>query len=75
MHAFSPAPHKGDLVARLRGTGKRKPILLVAHLDVVPANREDWSIDPFKLTEKDGYFYGARQPTTTNTWRRPSSPI
>src|SRR6185312_12306122 len=34
VHAFSPAPHKGDLVARLRGTGKRKPILLVAHLDV-----------------------------------------
>jgi acetylornithine deacetylase/succinyl-diaminopimelate desuccinylase-like protein len=56
VHAFSPAPHKGDLVARLRGTGKRKPILLVAHLDVVPANRGDWSTDPFKLTEKDGYF-------------------
>ena len=35
----------------------RKPILLVAHLDVVPANREDWSLDPFKLIEKDGYFY------------------
>jgi acetylornithine deacetylase/succinyl-diaminopimelate desuccinylase-like protein len=57
VHAFSPAPHKGDLVARLRGTGARKPILLVAHLDVVPANPEDWSVDPFKLTEKDGYFY------------------
>src|SRR6266576_1315115 len=57
VHAFSPAPHKGNLVARLRGTGVRKPILLVAHLDVVPANREDWSLDPFKLTEKDGYFY------------------
>jgi acetylornithine deacetylase/succinyl-diaminopimelate desuccinylase-like protein len=56
VHAFSPAPHKGDLVAQLRGTGKRKPILLVAHLDVVPANREDWSSDPFKLTETDGYF-------------------
>jgi acetylornithine deacetylase/succinyl-diaminopimelate desuccinylase-like protein len=57
VHAFSPAPHKGNLVARLRGTGARKPILLVAHLDVVPANREDWSVDPFKLTEQDGYFY------------------
>ena len=57
IHAFSPAPHKGNLVARLRGTGARKPILLLAHLDVVPANREDWSVDPFKLTEKDGYFY------------------
>jgi acetylornithine deacetylase/succinyl-diaminopimelate desuccinylase-like protein len=57
VHAFSPAPRKGNLVARLRGTGARKPILLVAHLDVVPANREDWSVEPFKLNEKDGYFY------------------
>src|SRR5258708_35532215 len=57
VHTFSPAPHKGNLVARLRGTGARKPILLVAHLDVVPANRADWSVDPFKLTEQDGYFY------------------
>jgi len=58
VHAFSPAPRKGNLVARLRGTGKRKPLLLVAHLDVVPALRSDWSVDPFKLTEQDGYFYG-----------------
>jgi acetylornithine deacetylase/succinyl-diaminopimelate desuccinylase-like protein len=57
VHAFSPAPRKGNLVARLHGSGARKPILLVAHLDVVPAKREDWSVDPFKLIEKDGYFY------------------
>src|SRR6201985_1404098 len=57
VHVFSPAPHKGNLVARLHGSGARKPILLLAHLDVVPALREDWSVDPFKLTEKDGYFY------------------
>jgi acetylornithine deacetylase/succinyl-diaminopimelate desuccinylase-like protein len=57
VQVFSPAPRKGNLVARLRGTGKRKPILLLAHLDVVPARREDWSFDPFKLTEQDGYFY------------------
>jgi acetylornithine deacetylase/succinyl-diaminopimelate desuccinylase-like protein len=57
LHVFSPAPRKGDLVARLHGTGTRKPILLLAHLDVVPALREDWSVDPFKLTEQDGYFY------------------
>jgi acetylornithine deacetylase/succinyl-diaminopimelate desuccinylase-like protein len=57
VHVFSPAPRKGNLVARLHGSGARKPILLVAHLDVVPALREDWSVDPFKLTEKDGYFY------------------
>src|SRR5881227_794747 len=47
VQVFSPAPRKGNLVARLRGTGKRKPILLLAHLDVVPARREDWSFDPF----------------------------
>ena len=57
LQAFSPAPRKGNLVARLHGSGARKPILLVAHLDVVPASRDDWSVDPFKLTEKDGYFY------------------
>src|SRR5450755_1133019 len=57
VHAFSPAPKKGNLVARLHGSGARKPILLVAHLDVVPAKREDWSVDPFKLIEQDGYFY------------------
>jgi acetylornithine deacetylase/succinyl-diaminopimelate desuccinylase-like protein len=57
VQVFKPASRKGNLVARLRGTGKRKPILLLAHLDVVPANREDWSVEPFKLLEKDGYFY------------------
>jgi acetylornithine deacetylase/succinyl-diaminopimelate desuccinylase-like protein len=57
VQAFSPAPRKGNLVARLRGTGARRPILLVAHLDVVPASRVDWSVEPFKLTEQDGYFY------------------
>ncbi|HLZ11455.1 MAG TPA: M20/M25/M40 family metallo-hydrolase [Candidatus Acidoferrum sp.] len=52
------SPKKFNLVARYRGTGKRKPILLLAHIDVVEAKREDWSIDPFQLLEKDGYFYG-----------------
>lgn len=51
-------PHKGNLIARYRGTGRRKPLLLLAHLDVVAAKRSDWSVDPFVLTEKDGYFYG-----------------
>jgi acetylornithine deacetylase/succinyl-diaminopimelate desuccinylase-like protein len=57
VQVFNPAPRKGNLVARLHGTGARKPILLMAHLDVVEARREDWSVDPFKLLEKDGYFY------------------
>jgi acetylornithine deacetylase/succinyl-diaminopimelate desuccinylase-like protein len=57
VQVFSPAPRKGDLVARLHGTGKRKPIMLLAHLDVVEALPGDWTTDPFKLVEKDGYFY------------------
>jgi acetylornithine deacetylase/succinyl-diaminopimelate desuccinylase-like protein len=52
------AETKGNLVARYRGKGTRKPVLLIAHLDVVEARREDWSMDPFVLNEKDGYFYG-----------------
>src|SRR5208337_1282680 len=58
VKVFKPVARKGNLVARLRGNGSRKPILLLAHLDVVPAKREDWSCDPFKLIEKGGYFYG-----------------
>jgi acetylornithine deacetylase/succinyl-diaminopimelate desuccinylase-like protein len=58
VRVFETAPKRGNLVARLRGTGKKKPILLLAHIDVVEAKREDWSFEPFKLTEKDGYFYG-----------------
>jgi acetylornithine deacetylase/succinyl-diaminopimelate desuccinylase-like protein len=58
VQVLAPAPRKGNMVARLRGTGARRPLLLLAHLDVVEANREDWSVDPFKLLEQDGYFYG-----------------
>ena len=58
VQVFTPAPRKGNLVARLRGAGTRKPILLLAHLDVVPADPADWSVEPFQLTERDGYFYG-----------------
>src|SRR5439155_8233764 len=59
VQVIGPADSKNhNLVARFRGTGARKPILLLAHIDVVEARREDWSIDPFTLLEKDGYFYG-----------------
>jgi len=51
-------PTKANLVVRYHGSGARKPILLLAHTDVVEAKREDWSMDPFVFTEKDGYFYG-----------------
>jgi len=53
-----PHERKQNLVVRLHGTGKRRPLLLLGHLDVVEARREDWSTDPFTLVEKDGYFYG-----------------
>ena len=53
-------PTKQNLVVRLHGTGAHKPLLLLAHEDVVEAKREDWSpdLDPYVFTEKDGYFYG-----------------
>src|ERR1700680_4793320 len=51
-------PKKANLVVRYHGTGGRKPILLLAHIDVVEAKREDWSTDPFQFLEKDGFFYG-----------------
>src|SRR5437016_6175997 len=44
-----------NLVARLRGTGSQKPILLLAHIDVVEAKKEDWSVDPFTFLERDGF--------------------
>jgi acetylornithine deacetylase/succinyl-diaminopimelate desuccinylase-like protein len=49
---------KGNIVVRYRGTGARKPILLLAHTDVVEAKREDWTMDPFQFIERDGFFYG-----------------
>src|SRR5689334_7967742 len=52
------SPTKANLVVRYHGTGHRRPILLLAHTDVVEAKREDWSMDPYVLAEKDGYFYG-----------------
>lgn len=50
--------NKKNLVVRYRGSGKRKPVLFIGHLDVVEARREDWTTDPFVFLEKDGYFYG-----------------
>jgi acetylornithine deacetylase/succinyl-diaminopimelate desuccinylase-like protein len=56
---LGPNPRKGNMVARLHGTDKTlKPILIIGHLDVVEARREDWTTDPFQFVEKDGYFYG-----------------
>ncbi len=51
-------PRKMNLVVRLRGTGKQKPIAMIGHLDVVEARREDWTTDPYQFIEKDGFYYG-----------------
>src|SRR5579875_1884783 len=58
VYVGGPIKTKYNVVVRYRGTGIRRPILLLAHTDVVEAKREDWSMDPFQLVEKDGYFYG-----------------
>lgn len=58
IHVIGPQPQHMNLVVRYRGTGDRRPILFIAHLDVVEALRRDWSFDPFTFLEKDGYFYG-----------------
>src|SRR5881398_1968229 len=56
---IGPDATHGNLVARYHGTGTgARPIVVFAHLDVVPARRTDWSVDPFTFLEKDGYFYG-----------------
>jgi acetylornithine deacetylase/succinyl-diaminopimelate desuccinylase-like protein len=53
-----PRPDKMNIVVRFHGSGRGKPVLFNAHLDVVEAVRETWTVDPFVLTEKDGFFYG-----------------
>ncbi len=60
VQLLGPHPAHQNIVVHFRGDGSggAKPILFIAHLDVVEAKREDWSLDPFTLTERDGYFYG-----------------
>ena len=58
LQVAGPRDNKKNLVVRYRGSGKRKPVLFIGHLDVVEARREDWSTDPFAFLEKGGYFYG-----------------
>ena len=58
IHVDGPKPNKKNLVVRLHGRGAGKPILFIAHLDVVEALRQDWSMDPFKFNEVDSFFYG-----------------
>ena len=55
---FEPSPGRGNLLATLKGSGKKKPVLLLSHMDVVPVEKEQWSVDPFAGTIRDGYLYG-----------------
>jgi len=58
IQVLGPNDRKRNMVVRLHGSGKYKAVLLMGHLDVVEAHREDWTTDPFQFIEKDGYYYG-----------------
>ena len=57
-HLFEPSPGRAAFVARLKGSGAQKPVLIMGHMDVVGVEREKWSVDPFAAEIKDGYVYG-----------------
>jgi acetylornithine deacetylase/succinyl-diaminopimelate desuccinylase-like protein len=58
IQVMGPNDRKKNVVVRFHGSGKHKPVLLIGHLDVVEARREDWNTDPFKFVEQEGFFYG-----------------
>ena len=55
---FESVPGRGTLVARLKGNGAQRPLLIMGHLDVVGVERDKWTVDPFAALVKDGYLYG-----------------
>lgn len=55
---FEPSPGRGNLVATLKGSGEKRPFLLLNHMDVVPVEKEGWEVPPFEGVIKDGYLYG-----------------
>ncbi len=55
---LGPDAQRLNFVARLRGSGKQRPLLLMAHSDVVPVDRSQWTVDGFAAVEKDGFLYG-----------------
>ena len=55
---FESAPGRGNIVARLKGNGSKRPLLLMGHLDVVGVERDKWTVDPFAAVTKEGYVYG-----------------
>ncbi|HEX5577259.1 MAG TPA: hypothetical protein VFX40_02730, partial [Gemmatimonadaceae bacterium] len=54
---LEPAPNRAAVIARLRGTGSKRPVMVMAHMDVVGVEREKWSVDPFAGEIRDGYLY------------------
>jgi acetylornithine deacetylase/succinyl-diaminopimelate desuccinylase-like protein len=58
IQILGPNDRKKNVIVRLHGTGKHKALLLIGHLDVVEARREDWTTEPFHFVEKDGFYYG-----------------
>jgi acetylornithine deacetylase/succinyl-diaminopimelate desuccinylase-like protein len=57
-HLFEPAPGRAALVARIRGNGSRRPVMIMGHMDVVGVEAAKWSVDPFGAETRDGYLYG-----------------
>ena len=55
---FALDPARANLVARLKGNGSKRPLLILAHTDVVPVQREKWPVDPFGAEMKDGFIWG-----------------
>jgi acetylornithine deacetylase/succinyl-diaminopimelate desuccinylase-like protein len=58
VQMLEAVPGRGNLIARLKGSGAKKPLLLIAHVDVVPVAGQPWTVPPFALTEKDGFLWG-----------------
>jgi acetylornithine deacetylase/succinyl-diaminopimelate desuccinylase-like protein len=58
VQILESGPGRGNLVARLKGSGAKKPLLLLAHVDVVPVEGQPWTVPPFAMTEKDGFLWG-----------------
>ena len=58
VQLLESAPGRGNLVARLKGSGAKKPMLLLAHVDVVPIEGQPWTVPPFTVTEKEGFLWG-----------------
>ncbi|MES2176973.1 MAG: M20/M25/M40 family metallo-hydrolase [Gemmatimonadota bacterium] len=57
-HLFEPAPGRAAFVARLKGNGSKRPVLIMGHMDVVGVEKAHWTVDPFAAEIKDGYLYG-----------------